>query len=142
MAFVKVDTEQLNELGGRFTNYLDDGQIKLIKGRNDNKQNKSLYYSVRFASNIIEFMGWIIHQPTRYNIYFDNDENKVMIKNMKFGVMSAKLNTNYRNEIRDAKLARYLHRQFKSDDLIVSEFGYDDDNNEYIIIEAVKEKEE
>lgn len=128
--FVKLEYDDLDVKRKR-QSCIDPDDIKLLKG-DGASGSKKLYHRVKFGSFICDHFGWYESTSARVDLYYDEKEKVMMIKERPVGVIEF----NIRNgRVTSAALARTLHSRMKSEDLFVLEYGQDEDGR-YIIVMA------
>lgn len=128
--FVKLEYDDLDVKRKR-QSYVEPDDIKLLKG-DGASGSKELYQRIRFGDYICDYFGWKDSDEVRVDLYYDEKEKVMMIKERSIGVIKFKIRN---GRATSAALARTLHSRMKSEDLFVLEYGQDEDGR-YIIIMA------
>ena len=128
--FVKLDYNDL-DVKRRMQSCVDPDCIKLLKG-DGTSGSKELYQRVKFGNYICDHFGWYDSTSARIDLYYDEKEKAMMIKERSVGVIKFNIKN---GRVASAALARTLHSRMKSEDFTVIEYGKDEDGR-YIIIVA------
>lgn len=135
--FSKLTEDQL--VGNRHVRSLvKDNEIFITKG-DKGTGSVDLFQKVYFGNNAIKHFNLFNDKEMRIDLYFDQKNSAMMIKERSIGVIKFKYNANTKR-ITCAAFARTLHSRLKTDRFEIVDMGIDN-GEKYIIIVPKKVEE-